>query len=151
LNSIAEAIEELKNGRAIILVDDEDRENEGDLVIAAEHITPEMINFMSREARGLICLSLTGEQVQKLNIPLMVRDELNLSPNRTAFTVSIESATGVTTGISAADRAHTVRVAANPNAKPTDIITPGHIFPIRAQSGGVLKRAGHTEGSVDLV
>jgi len=151
LNSIEEAIEELKNGRPIILVDDEERENEGDLVVAAEYITPELINFMSREARGLICLSLTTEQVTKLNLPLMVRDEVNLSPNRTAFTVSIEAAEGVSTGISAADRARTVKTAADPNAKPSDIITPGHIFPIRAQPGGVLKRAGHTEGSVDLV
>lgn len=151
MNNISEAIEELKNGRPIILVDDEDRENEGDLVIAAEHITPETINFMSREARGLICLSLTTEQVQKLNLPLMVREEANLSPNRTAFTVSVEAAHGVSTGISAADRSHTIRVASHPDAKPSDIITPGHIFPIRAQPGGVLKRAGHTEGSVDLV
>ncbi len=151
MNNISEAIEELKTGRPIILVDDEDRENEGDLVVAAEHITPELINFMSREARGLICLSLTAEQAQKLNLPLMVRDESNLSPNRTAFTVSIEASQGVSTGISAADRSHTIRVAANPDAKPADIITPGHIFPIKAQPGGVLKRAGHTEGSVDLM
>lgn len=151
MNSILEAIEEIKNGRPIIMVDDEDRENEGDLVVSAEHITPEIINFMSKEARGLICLSLTGEQVQRLNLPLMVRDEFNHSPNRTAFTVSIEAATGVTTGISASDRAATVRAAANPNARASDIITPGHIFPIRAQPGGVLKRAGHTEGSVDIV
>jgi 3,4-dihydroxy 2-butanone 4-phosphate synthase / GTP cyclohydrolase II len=151
LNSILEAIEEIKNGRPIIMVDDEDRENEGDLVISADHITPEIINFMSKEARGLICLSLTTEQVQRLNLPLMVRDEYNHSPNRTAFTVSIEAATGVTTGISAADRAATVRAAANPYARANDIITPGHIFPIRAQPGGVLKRAGHTEGSVDIV
>ncbi|MEQ1877934.1 MAG: bifunctional 3,4-dihydroxy-2-butanone-4-phosphate synthase/GTP cyclohydrolase II [Bdellovibrionia bacterium] len=134
----------------IILVDDEDRENEGDLILAADHVTPEMINFMSREARGLICLSLAPEQIQRLGLPLMVRDDLNFSPNRTAFTVSIEAAHGVTTGISAADRSHTIRVASRPDAKPADISMPGHVFPIRAQPGGVLKRAGHTEASVDM-
>lgn len=151
MNSVTEIIEDIKNGRMVILVDDEDRENEGDLVIAADAITPAFINFMSKEARGLICLSVTADHAKKLNLPLMVREELNFSPNRTAFTVSIEASKGVTTGISAADRAHTIRVAANPDAVPSDIITPGHIFPIRAQSGGVLKRAGHTEASVDVV
>ncbi len=150
MNSIAEIIEDIKNGKMVILVDDEDRENEGDLVIAASAVTPEIINFMSKEARGLICLSLTTDHVKKLGLPLMVREELNFSPHRTAFTVSIEAAKGVTTGISAADRAHTIQVAANPNAIASDIITPGHIFPIRAQTGGVLKRAGHTEASVDV-
>jgi 3,4-dihydroxy 2-butanone 4-phosphate synthase/GTP cyclohydrolase II len=134
----------------VILVDDEDRENEGDLVIAADFVTPEVVNFMAREARGLICLSLTSEQIERLGIPLMVKEDQNYTPHKTAFTVSIEAAEGVSTGISAADRAHTIRVAANPEAKPKDIITPGHIFPIRAKAGGVLKRAGHTEGSVDL-
>ncbi len=149
-NSIEELIEDLKNGKMVVLVDDEDRENEGDLVLAADHVTPKAINFMAVEARGLICLAMTSQQVEKLQLPLMVRDDMNLSPNKTAFTVSIEASHGVTTGISAADRAHTIRVASNPIAKPADIHTPGHIFPIRAQHGGVLKRAGHTEGSVDL-
>lgn len=150
MNSIEELVADIRAGKMVILVDDEDRENEGDLIIAADHITPEAINFMAREARGLICLALTEEQLQRLGIPMMVRDEHNLSPNRTAFTVTIEAAHGVTTGISAADRAHTIRVAANPNSGPRDIIMPGHIFPIKAQAGGVLKRAGHTEASVDL-
>jgi 3,4-dihydroxy 2-butanone 4-phosphate synthase/GTP cyclohydrolase II len=134
----------------VLLVDDEDRENEGDLVLAADHVTPQAINFMAMEARGLICLSLASAQIDRLQLPQMVRDEQNLSPNKTAFTVSIEASFGVTTGISAADRAHTVRVAASPLAKPSDVHMPGHVFPIRAQEGGVLKRAGHTEGSVDL-
>ncbi|MGE0631987.1 MAG: 3,4-dihydroxy-2-butanone-4-phosphate synthase [Pseudobdellovibrionaceae bacterium] len=149
-NTIPELIEDIRAGKMVLLVDDEDRENEGDLVCAADHITPEVVNFMAMEARGLICLSLGSEQIDKLGLPLMVRDELNYSPNKTAFTVSIEASFGVTTGISAADRAHTIRVASSPIAKPSDIHTPGHVFPIRAQSGGVLKRAGHTEGSVDL-
>ena len=150
MNTIQELIEDIRNGKMVILVDDEDRENEGDIVIAADFITPEIVNFMAMEARGLICLSLTQQQTERLQLPLMVKDESNYSPNKTAFTVSIEAASGVSTGISAADRAHTIRVAANPNAKPSDIITPGHIFPIHAKDGGVLKRAGHTEGSVDL-
>ena len=150
LNSISELIEDIKSGRPVILVDDEDRENEGDLVIAADYITPQMVNFMAMEARGLICLSLTGEQIERLDLPLMTKEETNRSPNRTAFTVSIEAAKGVSTGISAADRALTIKVAASPSAKPEDIIVPGHVFPIRAQEGGVLKRAGHTEASVDL-
>ncbi len=134
----------------VVLVDDEDRENEGDLVLAADFVTPANINFMAKEARGLICLSLTKEQIERLQLPLMVRDDSNFSPNKTAFTVSIEAAKGVSTGISAADRAHTIRVASRADAKPSDVITPGHIFPIRAKDGGVLKRAGHTEGSIDL-
>lgn len=150
MNQIEELIEDIRQGKMVILVDDEDRENEGDLVLAAEKVTPELINFMAKEARGLICLSLAAEQVQRLGLPLMVKDEVNASPNKTAFTVSIEASTGVTTGISTADRAHTIRVAASPVAQPSDIITPGHIFPLRAQPGGVLKRAGHTEGSIDL-
>ena len=150
MNTTLELIEDIRNGKMVILVDDEDRENEGDLVVAADFITPEIVNFMATEARGLICLSLAQHQIEKLGLPLMVKDEANFSPNKTAFTVSIEASTGVTTGISAADRAHTVRVASNPNAKPSDIIVPGHVFPIRAKQGGVLKRAGHTEGSVDL-
>lgn len=150
LNTIPELIEDIKSGKAVILVDDEDRENEGDLVVAADYITPQMVNFMAMEARGLICLSLTSEQIERLELPLMTKDETNRAPLRTAFTVSIEAAKGVSTGISAADRALTIKVAANPSAKPEDIIVPGHIFPIRAQNGGVLKRAGHTEASVDL-
>ncbi|MES2768939.1 MAG: bifunctional 3,4-dihydroxy-2-butanone-4-phosphate synthase/GTP cyclohydrolase II [Bdellovibrionota bacterium] len=150
MNSIEEIVEDIKQGKMVILIDDEDRENEGDLIFAADFVTPEKINFMSKEARGLICLSLTSEQIEKLQLPLMVKDDLNLSPNKTAFTVSIEAREGISTGISAQDRSKTVEVAANINAKATDIITPGHIFPIRAQVGGVLKRAGHTEASVDL-
>ncbi len=150
MNTISELIDDIRNGRMVILVDDEDRENEGDIVLAADFVTPELINFMATEARGLICLSLSPEQIDRLQLPMMVKDEHNFSPNKTAFTVSIEAATGVSTGISAGDRAHTIRVASNPKAKPGDLIYPGHIFPIRAKAGGVLKRAGHTEGSVDL-
>ena len=149
-HSAEELIEDVRAGRMVLLVDDEDRENEGDLVLAADHVTAEHINFMAKEARGLICLALSAAQVEKLQLPLMVREEGNLTPNKTAFTVSIEAAFGVTTGISAADRAHTVRVASRPEATPQHVHMPGHIFPIRAQNGGVLKRAGHTEGSVDL-
>lgn len=151
VSSVAELIEEVRVGRMVILVDDEDRENEGDLVCAADYITPQLVNFMACEARGLVCLALTSEQVDRLALPLMIGEERNKSPNRTAFTVSIEAAHGVTTGISAADRALTIKVASGPSAKPGDVITPGHVFPIRAQSGGVLRRAGHTEASVDLV
>ncbi|MCB0407427.1 MAG: 3,4-dihydroxy-2-butanone-4-phosphate synthase [Bdellovibrionales bacterium] len=149
-NSVAEIVEDIKQGKMVILIDDEDRENEGDLIIAADYITPQLVNFMVSEARGLVCLALTSQQIKRLGIPLMVNEDTNLSPNKTAFTVSIEAAHGVTTGISAADRALTIKVAANPNAMPGDVIVPGHIFPIRAQNGGVLKRAGHTEASVDL-
>jgi 3,4-dihydroxy 2-butanone 4-phosphate synthase/GTP cyclohydrolase II len=149
-NPIEELIDDLKNGKMVILVDDEDRENEGDLVLAADHVTPQAINFMAMQARGLICLALSPQQIEKLQLPLMVREDMNLTPNKTAFTVSIEASYGVSTGISAADRAHTVRVASNPMAKPADVHMPGHVFPIRAQHGGVLKRAGHTEGSIDL-
>lgn len=151
LSPIHDLIEEIRCGKMVILVDDADRENEGDLVIASDYITPQVINFMASEGRGLICLALPAEQIQKLGIPLMVNDHYNLSPNKTAFTVSIEAAQGVSTGISAADRALTIKVASSPNAQPHDIIAPGHVFPIRAQDGGVLKRAGHTEASVDLV
>jgi 3,4-dihydroxy 2-butanone 4-phosphate synthase/GTP cyclohydrolase II len=150
LNTTSELIEDIRNGKMVILIDDEDRENEGDIVVAADFISPEIVNFMAREARGLICLSLTQTQIERLGIPLMVKEESNFTPHKTAFTVSIEAAQGVSTGISAADRALTIRVASNPQAAPADIIVPGHIFPIRAKDGGVLKRAGHTEGSVDL-
>jgi 3,4-dihydroxy 2-butanone 4-phosphate synthase/GTP cyclohydrolase II len=151
LDSVEDLIADIKAGKPVILVDDEDRENEGDLIVAADYITPQMVNFMAMQARGLICLSLTSEQIERLDLPLMTKEERNRSPNRTAFTVSIEAAKGVSTGISAADRALTIKVAANPSAQPEDIIVPGHVFPIRAQAGGVLKRAGHTEASVDLV
>lgn len=150
LDSVVDLIEDIRNGKMIILVDDEDRENEGDLIIASDYITPQVINFMAREARGLICLAMTSDQISRLGIPLMVNENFNHSPNGTAFTVSIEAAHGVSTGISAADRALTIKVASAPNASPRDIIVPGHVFPIRAMNGGVLKRAGHTEASVDL-
>ncbi|MFO0680765.1 MAG: 3,4-dihydroxy-2-butanone-4-phosphate synthase [Sandaracinus sp.] len=142
------ALEDIRAGRMVILVDDEDRENEGDLVLAAEKCTPEAINFMAKHARGLICLTLTDERVRQLDLPMMTSD--NQSARTTAFTVSIEARTGVTTGISAADRARTVQVAVAKDARPDDLVTPGHIFPLRARPGGVLQRTGHTEGSVDL-
>jgi 3,4-dihydroxy 2-butanone 4-phosphate synthase/GTP cyclohydrolase II len=149
-NSIEEIIADVRQGKLVILVDDEDRENEGDLILAADHVSTEAINFMVTEARGLVCLTLTSQQIDRLRLPMMIREEENLSPNKTAFTVSIEASWGISTGISAADRAQTVRIASNPEAKPSDIHIPGHIFPIRAQQGGVLRRAGHTEASVDL-
>jgi 3,4-dihydroxy 2-butanone 4-phosphate synthase/GTP cyclohydrolase II len=150
LDAISDIIDDVKAGKPVILVDDEDRENEGDLIVAADYVTPQVINFMATEARGLICLCLTSEQIERLRIPLMTKDGVNGTPLKTAFTVSIEAAKGITTGISAADRALTVKVAANPSARPEDVIVPGHVFPIRAQEGGVLRRAGHTEASVDL-
>ncbi len=146
--TVPELIEEIKNGRMIILVDDEDRENEGDLVCAAQFATPDTINFMAKYGRGLICLSLEGELVDRLELPMMTDD--NKSQFGTAFTVSIEAAEGVTTGISAYDRATTIQAAIADAVKPSDIVVPGHIFPLRAKKGGVLKRAGQTEGSVDL-
>lgn len=148
LNSTAELIEDIRQGKMVILMDDEDRENEGDLVIAAEKVRPEDINFMATHARGLICLTLTREHCEKLKLPLMVQD--NGAQYSTNFTLSIEAAEGVTTGISAADRAHTVQVAVNAQVKPEDIVQPGHIFPLMAQPGGVLSRAGHTEAGCDL-
>ena len=144
----AEIIAEIRAGRMVILVDEEDRENEGDLLIAAEHATAEAINFMARYGRGLICLTLTEDRCRQLNLPLMVSN--NRSPLGTNFTVSIEAAEGVTTGISAADRATTVRAAMRPDASERDLVQPGHIFPLRAQEGGVLVRAGHTEAGCDL-
>ncbi len=147
-NTIEEAIEELQKGRMIILVDDEDRENEGDLCMAAEKVTPEAINFMAKYGRGLICLSLTPERVEELKLPMMT-DE-NSSPYGTAFTVSIEAKRGVTTGISAHDRARTILTAIDPKTRPEDLARPGHVFPLKAKPGGVLQRVGHTEGSVDL-
>ncbi len=148
LNTIEELIEDYKQGKMVILMDDEDRENEGDLLIPSSLVTAEDINFMARYGRGLICLTLTRERCQQLHLPLMVKD--NSDPHGTPFTVSIEAAEGVTTGISAADRAVTVRAAVEPNAGPADIVTPGHIFPLMAQPGGVLTRAGHTEAGCDL-
>lgn len=142
------AVRELQAGRAVILVDDEDRENEGDLVFAAEKTTPELINFMAREGRGLICLTLTEERLRALDISMMVKQ--NSSSYGTAFTVSIEARTGVTTGISAHDRARTIHVAIDETSRPDDLLRPGHIFPLRAQPGGVLVRTGQTEGSLDL-
>lgn len=147
--TINQALEQLKAGKMIVLVDDEDRENEGDLVLAAEHVTPEAINFMATHARGLICLSLEAKRVDELQLPMMTVN--NRSPKQTAFTVSIEAREGVSTGISVYDRAHTIRVAVDPKSKPEDLISPGHIFPLRAQEGGVLVRTGHTEGSIDLM
>ena len=148
ITRVVKALEELRKGRMVILVDDADRENEGDLVLAAQFVTPEAINFMAKHARGLICLSLTEQQVKRLGLTMMVSE--NQSTYSTAFTVSIEGARGVSTGISAADRATTVQAAINPQAVPEDVVRPGHVFPLRARKGGVLVRAGQTEGSVDL-
>ena len=148
LNSIGEIIDDLRQGRMVIIMDDEDRENEGDLLMVASMVRPEDINFMARYGRGLICLTLTQERCRQLNLPLMVSDTNDA--HGTNFTVSIEAAEGVTTGISAYDRAMTVRAAVAPNARPEDIVQPGHIFPLKAQPGGVLTRAGHTEAGCDL-
>ncbi len=148
VSTIPEAIDDIRRGKMVILVDDEDRENEGDLCMAAEKVTPEAINFMARFGRGLICLSLSPEMVDRLDLPMMVSK--NKSPFQTAFTVSIEARRGVTTGISAADRARTIVTAIADGVKPDDIVSPGHIFPLRAKKGGVLVRTGQTEGSVDL-
>src|SRR5450432_469919 len=150
MQAVARAIDDVRAGRLVILVDDEDRENEGDLVLAADLVTPEAINFMARHGRGLICLSLTEERVGALGLPLMTSSADNRSPRHTAFTVSIDARRGTTTGISARERAETIRVAVARDAGPDDIVTPGHIFPLRARRGGVLVRSGHTEGSVDL-
>lgn len=148
LITIEEAIKEIKAGRMVILIDDKDRENEGDLTMAAEAVTPEAINFMAKYGRGLICLSMTGEKIDSLNLPLMV--EHNTSAFQTGFTVSIEARCGVTTGISAADRATTILTAVADDAQPTDLVRPGHVFPLRGRNGGVMVRAGQTEGSIDL-
>lgn len=149
-NTVTELIQDLKSGKMIIIVDDENRENEGDLVIPADFVTAESINFMSIQARGLICVALTYKQVEHLGLSLMVEHDKNLSPNKTAFTVSVEAAQGISTGISAKDRAQTIKIVSSISSCKTDIITPGHVFPIRAHKGGVLKRAGHTEASVDF-
>ncbi len=150
LNTAEEIINEIRLGKMVILMDDEDRENEGDVVIAAECVTAENINFMASHARGLICLTVSEDRCRKLNLPLMVDNHNNQAQHGTNFTLSIEAAEGVSTGISAADRAHTVRTAVARNAVPSDIVTPGHVFPIMAKPGGILSRAGHTEAGCDL-
>ena len=150
LNTVEELIEDIRQGKMVILMDDEDRENEGDLVMAAPMVRPEDINFMATNARGLICLPLSEARCQQLNLGLMVASDSNSSSHATPFTLSIEAAEGVTTGISAADRARTVQAAVASNAHPEDIVQPGHIFPLKAQPGGVLSRAGHTEAGCDL-
>jgi len=150
LNTVEELIEDIRQGKMVILMDDEDRENEGDLVMAAPMVRPEDINFMATNARGLICLPLSEQRCQQLNLSLMVAGDNNSSSHSTPFTLSIEAAEGVTTGISAADRARTVQAAVASNARPQDIVQPGHIFPLKAQPGGVLSRAGHTEAGCDL-
>nr|MBF0221773.1 bifunctional 3,4-dihydroxy-2-butanone-4-phosphate synthase/GTP cyclohydrolase II [Desulfobulbaceae bacterium] len=148
VSTIEEAIEEIRSGKMIILVDDEDRENEGDLCMAAQMVTPDAVNFMATHGRGLICMTMTPDQIDRLQLPMMVQQ--NKSPYETAFTVSIEARTGVSTGISAADRARTIQVAARLDVTADDIVSPGHVFPLRARTGGVLVRTGQTEGSVDL-
>lgn len=148
ISPVSEIVADLRKGKMIILVDEEDRENEGDLVLAADHVSAQAINFMAKHGRGLICLTLTKERCQQLNLPLMVRE--NGTTLGTNFTVSIEAASGVTTGISAADRARTIQVAVAANAKPSDLVQPGHVFPLMAQPGGVLIRSGHTEAGCDL-
>jgi 3,4-dihydroxy 2-butanone 4-phosphate synthase/GTP cyclohydrolase II len=148
IERVRAAIDEIRNGRMVILVDDEDRENEGDLVMAAEKVTPEAITFMATQGRGLICLTLTEHQIERLQLPMMVRD--NQAALGTAFTVSIEARRGVTTGISARDRATTILTAVAEDARPEDVVSPGHVFPLKARRGGVLVRTGQTEGSVDL-
>jgi 3,4-dihydroxy 2-butanone 4-phosphate synthase / GTP cyclohydrolase II len=146
--TVEEAVEDIRNGRMVVVVDDPDRENEGDLVLAAQFATPEAVNFMATHARGLICLCLTGERCEELGLPQMA--QRNETPLGTAFTVSVEAREGVTTGISAADRAHTIQVAIDPDSTPHDLVQPGHVFPLRARDGGVLVRSGQTEAAVDL-
>ena len=149
MSALSKALDQLRSGGMIILTDDEYRENEGDLVMAAEFATPEAVNFMARFGRGLICLPMTAAQLEKFNLSQMA--PVNRARRSTAFTISIEARDGITTGISAFDRAHTIATAINPNTKPEDIVSPGHVFPLRAAEGGVLKRAGHTEGAIDLM
>jgi 3,4-dihydroxy 2-butanone 4-phosphate synthase / GTP cyclohydrolase II len=150
LGRVQKALQQIRAGRMVILVDDEDRENEGDLTMAAEKVTPEAINFMATHGRGLICLTLSEEQIERLHLPLQTAPGHAAPSLGTAFTMSIEARHGVTTGISAADRSHTIRVAAEPSSRPEDLVTPGHVFPLRSKKGGVLVRTGQTEGSVDL-
>ena len=147
-SNITEIIQDIKAGKMVIILDDESRENEGDLVCAAELITPEIINFMASKGKGLICLPMSKELCKKYDLQMMTNK--NRAANKTAFTVSIEAAEGITTGISAADRAHTIKTAVDKNSKPSDIVQPGHIFPLKAMKGGVLSRAGHTEAACDL-
>ena len=147
-NSIEEVLEAFRLGKMVLILDDEDRENEGDVILAGEKVTPEKINFMAKYGRGLICLALDSHQAKKLNLSLM--SPINQSRNKTAFTVSIEAAEGISTGISAADRSHTIKTAVNKNSKSSDIVQPGHVFPLKAMKGGVLSRAGHTEAACDL-
>jgi len=146
--TIEEAIEDIRQGKMVVVVDDEDRENEGDLTIAAQFVTPDAINFMAKHARGLICLALTPDRCDELGLDLMAAK--NESAFETAFTVSVEARDGVTTGISAADRAHTIQVAIDPESAPRDLVQPGHVFPLKAKPGGVLERTGQTEAAVDL-
>ena len=150
LNTVEELLEDIRQGKMVILMDDEDRENEGDLVMAAPMVRPQDVNFMATYARGLICLTLNEQRCKQLNLGMMVESDSNNSSHSTPFTLSIEAAEGVTTGISAADRARTVQAAVAGNARPEDIVQPGHIFPLKAQPGGVLSRAGHTEAGCDL-
>src|SRR5258706_2439090 len=149
LNSIDSVIADLRAGRMVIVVDDADRENEGDLIMAAQFITPQAVNFMAKHGRGLICAPTTSERLQQLGIERMVRQ--NRETFKTDFQISVDAARGVTTGISAADRAQTMKILADPTALPEDLVQPGHVFPLRARPGGVLQRAGHTEATVDLV
>src|ERR1700690_1342263 len=146
--SSEEGIEKIREGRMVVVCDDEDRENEGDLVMAAQFVTPEAVNFMAKEARGYICLALTGERCEQLGLDLMTAK--NESPLQTPFTVTIEARRGVTTGVSAHDRAHTIQVAVDPESGPEDLVQPGHVNPLKAKAGGVLERTGHTEASIDL-
>jgi 3,4-dihydroxy 2-butanone 4-phosphate synthase/GTP cyclohydrolase II len=150
LASVEEAIEELRAGRQVVVIDDLERENEGDLTLAADHATPQAINFMATHGRGLICLAMTGERLDALQIPLIVQDGENTTRHGTAFCIPIDAKDGTTTGISAADRARTVQVAIDPAAQPSDLARPGHIYPLRAAPGGVLERRGQTEAAVDL-
>ena len=150
MNTIVDLISDYKAGKFVIFVDDENRENEGDLFLAADFVTSAAINFLMKEARGLICLALPAKQIERLKLPMMISDFHQQGTSAAAFTYSIEASFGVTTGISAADRAHTIKVASNPMAVPSDIVCPGHVFPLRAHSSGVLGRAGHTEASIDL-
>jgi 3,4-dihydroxy 2-butanone 4-phosphate synthase/GTP cyclohydrolase II len=145
---IEQAIQDIRGGKMVVVVDDEHRENEGDLVLAAEKVTPEAINFMAKEGRGLICVPMTGEDLDRLDLSMMVVDQQDHF--RTAFAVSVDARVGVTTGISAHDRARTIQVMVDPKSKPSDLLRPGHIFPLRYRVGGVLRRAGHTEASIDL-
>src|SRR6201996_684349 len=148
-DSIEAVVADIRKGRTVIVVDDADRENEGDLILAAQHVTPEAVNFMARHGRGLICVPTTSERLQQLGIERMVRQ--NRESFRTDFQISVDAARNITTGISAADRAETIRIMADPTAIPDDLVQPGHVFPLRARPGGVLQRAGHTEAAVDLV